>query len=156
MEDKRIVVAFDIHETIIEGLIGLINKMYKGKSKFVRKLSHLACDSSILVGVYTYFSFKNENICKKMKELYRQSDIFKVVLLTDSYKSSYKILSFMLKIKGIYYFEELLCRDYISESTVDYKKRKILEYDILFLYDDNVEMREVMAETDCHVIGVVD
>ena len=92
--DKRIVVAFDIHETILIGLVGYLKKLFnninKGRreSDFIDQLSHYACSFSVLVFIYSLLmSKKNKEVYNKMLELYRQKDIFKVVLLTDCYKS---------------------------------------------------------------------
>lgn len=154
--DNKIVVAFDIHETIFIGLIGHFNKIYKGDLEFVRKISHMACNSSILVGIYTLITRKNKNICKKMKDLYEQNDLFEVVILTDSHRTCYKILKFILKLRGINYYSRLICRDYIFENTLQHKIKKIKEYNISFIYDDNPNMRYIMNKTDCHVIGMID
>lgn len=156
MEDKRIVVAFDIHETILLGFIGYLNKIYKGKYDFLGIISHIACDSLPLVAIYTFFTVRNKSICKKMKELYEQRDIYKVILLTDSYKSCSKALKNILKMKGIYYYDELVCRDHISEDVFTHKLKKIKKYGVQFIYDDNPDMRWIMLQTNCYTIGMID
>ena len=154
MEDKRIVVAFDIHGTLLR-FPGLFKKVYKDGGKF-QGLTHLMCNSSLLVFLFTIILSKNKVMVKKMADLY-ESGNFKVVLLTDSYKSSEKILFFILKrIKRIYCFHEIICRDNTCESDLDCKVRLIEKHRIQFLFDDRTDiLKAVMDKTDC-LIGLID
>ncbi len=157
--DKRIVVAFDIHETILIGLVGYLKRLFnnRGKAGFIDQLSHYACSFSIPVFFYSLLmSKKNKEVYNKMLELYKQKDIFKVVLLTDCYKSCRWALQYSLKVKGIECFDDIICRDYIYESTITHKVKKIKKYNISFIYDDNHDMVHVMDKTDCRVIGMID
>lgn len=154
MEDNRIIVAFDIHGTLLR-FPGLFKKLYKDGGHF-QDITHIMCNSPVLVFLFTIILSKNKTMLKKMKDLYESKD-FRVVLLTDSHRSSKNVLNFILKkVKRIYYFHDIICRDNTCESDMDCKVRLIEKNNIRFLYDDRIDiLKAVMEKTDC-LIGLID
>ena len=144
--------CFDIHGTLL-----CFSKTFKFlyKKEWFRKMSDYFSNSTLLVALFTLFLIKNKKIVESMQR-FHDSSFYKVCLLTNSYKNSKWILNFILRrIKRINCFDDIICRDYIFETEIEHKIKKIRKYDIRLIFDDNPDIVNAIKETNCKSISYI-